>query len=334
MQDLEVIIMPGESHSDIVVSGILVATPSAELIKVVQESLVGSGLAVRGAAGEEEAATAMLAPLSLSAALLDVELGKTALEGLLAAMRTGGEGRRFPIVLVCDEDLLSWRDYLYQGVIDDLVPRTMQTCQWGVRLEVVQRSFRRLQECEQLRQRALMTDSGTDPVTGLCTREGFLSMLFRETDRVQRMKTSLSIMMFEIDAFAAWQQRLGTWACEGLLKQVVSRLQRLLRTYDGIGRMGRSAFALCLPGCATVDAAALAERMRAEVFSPPFLAGSSAIHLTARCGIAASHGRSPLVVLRDAGEALASAAPRDRFTPERCGSSPFSGQFVYIEAMR
>ena len=41
-----------------------------------------------------------------------------------------------------------------------------------------------------------------------------------------------------------------------------------------------------------------------EVFGMPFAAGSTAVRLTACFGITPSHGRSPVVVLREAEEAL------------------------------
>ena len=71
-----------------------------------------------------------------------------------------------------------------------------------------------------------------------------LSMLFRETDRVQRMSTSLSLMLFEIDDGAHQEAHLGAADCEDLLRQAVGRVQRLLRSYDLFGRVGAAGFAL------------------------------------------------------------------------------------------
>lgn len=302
MQGMGTFTMPGETNS-----GILVVSRSAALVEVVDSSLRESGIAVRGAASIEDALTAICAPPPLSAALLDVEWGTTALEQLLAAVTAATEFHLFPVLLVCDEDQPPWRDRLAHGVIDDLVPRTMPPCQWRVRFEVALRSFRHTQECRRSRQCPTAMDLGIDPLTGLFTRKPFLSMFFRETDRVQRMNTSLSLMMFEIDNFAGLQQRLGVSAWNDLLKQAVMRVQRLLRSYDVFARLGAAAFAICLPGCTAMNAVSLAGRLQTEVFTPPFVTGTSTVRLTAGCGIAPSHGRSPLVVLREAEEALASA---------------------------
>jgi len=61
---------------------------------------------------------------------------------------------------------------------------------------------------------------------------------------------------------------------------------------------------VALPGCSSIDAVMMAERLRADVFSTPFRVGRDAIRLSACFGIANSLGRSPVVVLRDAEQAL------------------------------
>lgn len=61
---------------------------------------------------------------------------------------------------------------------------------------------------------------------------------------------------------------------------------------------------MALPGCSTVNAVLMAERLRVDVFSAPFRVGGDAIRLSACFGVAASLGRSPVVVLREAEQAL------------------------------
>jgi two-component system, cell cycle response regulator len=146
-----------------------------------------------------------------------------------------------------------------------------------------------------------------DPVTGVYGRSALLSLLFRETDRVQRMKTPLCVLLMEMDGFDLWSSQLGAEACDALLRQVVERLQRLLRSYDLLGRMGTNEFLRVLPGCSATDAALLAERVRAEVFAAPFRVVGESVQLSACFGIAASEGRSPVVVLREVEMALQQA---------------------------
>ncbi len=152
-----------------------------------------------------------------------------------------------------------------------------------------------------------MLNAQMDRLTGVYNRETILSMLFRETDRVQRLKGSLCTILFDIDDFGHWNSRLGADACDDLLCQIVDRTSRFLRTYDLLGRPGMDEFLVVLPGCSPANALMLAERVRRDVFSEPFHTCGESIRLSACFGLAISHGRSPMVVLREAEQALQTA---------------------------
>ena len=283
---------------------ILLASNSAALLTAIESSHVDCGAFVRAVSSVDAVFDAILDPQVPCLLLLDEELPGLNVEQLLAALLAGTDDRRFPIVVIADDGLPQWRDRLSEGVIDDLFPREMPSFHWRVRVEQVLSTFRHMRELEHLRESA---GREIDPLTGLWNRGALLSMLFRETDRVQRMSTSLSLMLFEIDDVGHWHARLGAARWEDLLRQGVGRVQRLLRSYDLFGRVGPAGFALGLPGCTPVNAVSLAERIRAEVFGMPFSVSAVSVRLTANFGIATSRGRSPLVVLREAEQALQAA---------------------------
>jgi diguanylate cyclase (GGDEF)-like protein len=156
----------------------------------------------------------------------------------------------------------------------------------------------------ELLREATALNAQMDRLTGIYNRETMLSMLFRETDRVQRMKSPLCVILFDIDDFGHWNLRLGSETCDELLCQVAARTTRLLRSYDLLGRAGNDEFLMALPGCTSVNAVLMAERIRMDVFSAPFRVNGDAIRLSACFGIANSLGRSPVVVLREAEQAL------------------------------
>jgi diguanylate cyclase (GGDEF)-like protein len=222
---------------------------------------------------------------------------------LLAAARAEASGRRFPIVLISDTVTQEWIDRLAEEVIDDLVPRSIEPAFLRLRLEAVMRNHRCSRELESLREAAAL-NAQMDRLTGVYNRETMLSILFRETDRVQRMKSSLCVILFDIDDFGHWNLRLGPDACDELLCHVVARTSRLLRSYDLLGRAGSDEFLMALPGCTSVNAVMMAERLRMDVFSAPFRMNGDAIRLSACFGVASSLGRSPVVVLREAEQAL------------------------------
>lgn len=316
--------MRGEFHSDI-----LVATRSPALSQGLEASLRDCGCRIVSVGTADAAVEAMRGGVIPGLVLLDVELLGAELDRVLAGMNAGGGGRRFPIVLVCDGETAAWRDRLEEGVIDDLIPGTLTDFHWRVRVEVALRAFRERRELERVRQTAAELDRDTDAVTGLCTREALLSVLFRETDRVQRMNTPLSLMVFEVDDFEHWRRRLKLAGWDELVQEVVARIRRLLRAYDVFARTGAAAFALCLPGCALVNAVTLAERIRMEVFNVPFQARGWPVQMTVSFGIAPSHGRSPLVVMRGAERALrmaqAEGAESIRSSQEESEGRRFAG---------
>jgi diguanylate cyclase (GGDEF)-like protein len=281
----------------------LLASPDPALLTAIEPVLLASGARVEVVLSAEAALASMVAPRTPSLALLDINLPGMETVPLLTAARAQVNGKRLPIVLISDTVTQDWTSLVAEGVIHDLILRTVEPSYWPLRLDQVLSQHRRERELETLREAALL-NAQMDHLTGAYNRETILSMLFRETDRVQRMNSSLCMILFDIDDFRHWNSRLDSDACDELLRQVVARASRLLRTYDLLGRTGQDEFLVALPGCSTVDALMLAERIRADVFSSPFQIGGESIRLSACFSIAASHGRSPMVVLRDAEQAL------------------------------
>jgi diguanylate cyclase (GGDEF)-like protein len=284
-------------------STFLLGSDSPALIAGLEPVLLACGARVDVEMTAEKALLVMNGREPPSLALLDLDLPGMEIGQLLACVRTEQSGRRFPIVLISDNVPAECMDRLAEGVIDDVILRTAPSSYWRLRLESVMRAFRRTREMEQLRE-AVTLPSQTDPLTGIYNQAALVSMLFRETDRVQRMKTSLCLLLFEIQDSIRWHANLGTIARDDLMLEVVTRVQRLLRSYDLFGRTGNDEFLLGLPGCSPVNAVMLAERVRVEVFSAPFSVAGRSIQVSACFGIAASRGRSPVVVLREAAKAL------------------------------
>jgi two-component system, cell cycle response regulator len=236
-------------------------------------------------------------------ALLDADLPGMPTSELLARARAHSGGYDYPILLIADEVTQEGIDRLADGVLDDLILRRSEISYWHLRIDLALRTFHRSKEIETLRESAA-SQAQRDRLTGVYNREALLALLFRETDRVQRQNSAMTVLLFDIDDFGHWNSRLGMDACDELLRQVTTRTARLLRSYDLFGRPGMDEFLLALPGCGIANAVLLAERLRLEVFCEPFHVAGESIRLSACFGIACSLGRSPVVVLREAEEAL------------------------------
>jgi diguanylate cyclase (GGDEF)-like protein len=282
---------------------ILLASPDPALLVAVEPALLSSGARVKVVLSAQVVVDSMSAAHPPDLVLLDQNLPGMPTGQLLAALRAGHSARPFPIVLISDSVTEEALDRLSEGIVDDLILRKSEPAYWRLRLHQVFRVRRYLFELDNLRE-ASAANAQLDRLTGVYNREALLSIMFRETDRVQRMNSPLCLILFDIDDFGHWNVRLGVDACDELLRVVASRTSRLLRSYDLLGRPAKDEFLMVLPGCATENAVMLADRLRMDVFSTPFRVERELIRLSACFGIASSHGRSPVVVLREAEQAL------------------------------
>jgi two-component system, cell cycle response regulator len=285
----------------------LLASHEPDLLRAAEAALRATGARVEIALSAEDVLVRIVAPAPLSP-VLDLMLLDPRLPGmpptqLLAAARAESIGMEFPIVLFSDSATPEWTERMAEGVIHDVIPISCGPDFLRLRVDRALYWFRQNRELEQLRE-TVANSVETDPLTGVQNRTALLAALFRETDRAQRMNTPLSMILLDVDDFGHWNLRLGSEICDRLLVEVAQRTTRLLRTYDLFGRTGKDEFLALLPGCSMVNAVLLAERIRAEVFSAPFHLAGHAVRLSGCFGVAASAGRSPVIVLREAEEAL------------------------------
>jgi diguanylate cyclase (GGDEF)-like protein len=292
---------------------VLVATPDHKLGLQLARTLAKLGYSVQPVADSAAAMEFLLGPNPAEIALLDDTLsGQSGL--LLAAelKRRPGAKQTWIMLLSGSADAATITAAADAGVDDlllcgsDRASISISEMELRVRLSVagrVQELARRLQTQAE----AVSFHAAHDRLTGLWNRESLLSLLFPETDRVQRMATPLAFMLLDVDSFARVNAEYGYEAGDKILQELASRLRRYMRSYDLLGRFGEDEFLLALPGCNSHQARDLAERIRTTMLRRPFDAGRDMITLTASIGLAQSRGRSPLVVLREAERALATA---------------------------
>ncbi len=282
---------------------ILLATHDPSLQTAFAPVLIATGANVHVVDSGQKALSAIAESPWPALVFLDAKLPGIPLDQLLALARASAGTHAYSIVLIADTVSEAWQRRLAEGVLDDLIPRSFRNPHWRLRLDVVLRHCHRLIELYRLRE-ASQESGQYDNLLGIYNRAALLGVLFRETDRAQRLKTALTLLLFGIDDFDHWLARLGKEACDRFLQTLVERTTRLLRSYDTFGRAAHHQFLVILPGCSMVNAAILAERIRMEVFSPLFQSDDHGFRLSACFGIASSEGRSPVVVLGEAETAL------------------------------
>lgn len=300
----------------------LLASNDPALLEQAEAALRAQGR-VKAVLSAEAALEALTPERPFALILMDTRLPGMETGQWLAAVRAHPCGAVPAVVLFSDTLTDEGRMRLEEGVISDVLPPSIAPEFLALRVEHVLRAQEQARELEHLREFAAV-HAQMDPLTGAYNRAMLLSLLFRETDRVQRMNTSLCLILFDVDDFGHWNLRLGEAVCDHLLAQTAARVRRLLRSYDLLGRMGNDEFLAGLPGCSAVNAMLLAERVRQEVFATPFQAAGKAIRLSACFAVASSQGRSPVVVLRELEEGLRAAKKAGPETIQRAAEWPHS----------
>ena len=105
----------------------------------------------------------------------------------------------------------------------------------------------------------------TDALTGLKNRRAFDRMLATEHARVLRTRSSVGLLMVDVDHFKAYNDQYGHQAGDQALRAVAGAIQSEARTYDHVTRYGGEEFSVILPDTHVADARAVAERIRLAV---------------------------------------------------------------------
>ena len=101
----------------------------------------------------------------------------------------------------------------------------------------------------------------TDYLTGLPNARSLFMHLAQEVARCRRMKTSLAVMVCDIDGFKQINDSFGHLEGDKLLREFTTRLKDVCRGYDYVARMGGDEFVITAPGLTVEAATEKAERL-------------------------------------------------------------------------
>jgi diguanylate cyclase (GGDEF)-like protein len=154
-----------------------------------------------------------------------------------------------------------------------------------------------------------------DPLTRVWSRSALVDLLEIERERARRGHKRYAVAFVDLDHFKAVNDRYGHVTGDLVLVESAQRMRTALRLYDSLGRWGGEEFVLVLPGADAAQAAAIVERVRAQVSSTPVKAGEDALRVTLSAGVADDDGsRSVDALVEAANEAMyrAKRGGRDR----------------------
>jgi diguanylate cyclase (GGDEF)-like protein len=156
----------------------------------------------------------------------------------------------------------------------------------------------------------------TDSLTGLPNRALLYDRLHQAIAAAKRDdKRQTVLMMMDLDHFKEINDTLGHPAGDEVLRQVATRLRRLLRDSDTLARLGGDEFAVLLPD--VLDAKKAAKNIAKNIlasFSEPFWFGEHELFLGVGIGIALypGHGDNVDALMKRADVAMYSAKHKDQ----------------------
>jgi diguanylate cyclase (GGDEF)-like protein len=130
--------------------------------------------------------------------------------------------------------------------------------------------------------------SHTDAVTGLWNHGFFQEQLTEAVKKAQSEKTSLGLMMIDIDDFKPLNDTYGHQNGDFVLKEIATILKESYREMDFVCRYGGEEFTIILPQTNKDQAYAIAERLRQRIEAHSFVLSSPAASLkvTVSVGVA------------------------------------------------
>jgi len=202
---------------------------------------------------------------------------------------------------------------------DDYLAKPFDVDELRARLRVAERILRTQDELIAARD-ALHFQATHDVLTGTSSRGAAVEFLTRELARSQREKSSVGIVLCDVDHFKKVNDRYGHLAGDFVLQEIAQRMLKSVRPYDCVGRYGGEEFLIIFPACDGDSALRQAERIRKGIDSAPIQTGDGDIAVTASFGVVAFNpaiATTPAQLLRNADGALYRAKALGRNRCER-----------------
>lgn len=135
------------------------------------------------------------------------------------------------------------------------------------------------------RQTALEYQALHDSLTGLANRTLLLDRLQQSIQHCSRHKTSLSLLIIDLDGFKEVNDTLGHQVGDRLLEEVGVRLTSALREIDTVARLGGDEFAILLPDDNEDEAIGVARKIQ-HIMEEEFRVHDIQLYVSASIGIA------------------------------------------------
>jgi len=124
-----------------------------------------------------------------------------------------------------------------------------------------------------------------DPLIGIYNKSYFIERLKEEMSYSKRYKTSLSLIMIDIDHFKKINDNYGHLIGDHVLIKVAESIKSICRTTDIFARYGGEEFSIILRNTDEKGAFVFAERVRKKIEETTIISGENKIKITISLGI-------------------------------------------------
>jgi len=172
-----------------------------------------------------------------------------------------------------------------------------------------------------------------DALTDLPNRTLFDDRLHQAITTARRERSSLALLMMDLDRFKEVNDTFGHHYGNLLLQQVGPRLRQVVRESDTIARMGGDEFAMLLPGATARGASVTARKIR-QALAEPFVLEDQTAEVDGSIGITLfpRHGDDAATLLQRADVAMYVAKRNHSdyaiYSPEQDENSPERLQLI------
>ncbi len=239
------------------------------------------------------------------------------------------QGNFFALVeLAAEGEPLAREELLGRGDIDSLYAelRNGRGQQFAVELTLVRlhrgEANERLvvvlrDDSERRRQEQRLSWEAThDSLTGLLNRRAFSAALVKWLGEAPNLVTASVLMLIDLDHFKPVNDEGGHLLGDDLLRRLGHLFSAAVRQSDTVARIGGDEFGIILPACGLERAAALAEKLRAEVEALTIESGGRVFGVTTSIGLTelSAADASPREAMARADEGCYAAKARGRNT--------------------
>lgn len=215
--------------------------------------------------------------------LLDWEMpGMTGIEVCKKIREKNSDNPPYILLLTARTETADIVEGLKTGA-NDYIPKPFNAAELQVRLEVGYRMLS-LQSTLNHAMEELKYTATHDALTGILNRRAILDTMTKEITRTQRHESSLYIGMCDIDHFKNINDTYGHLVGDAVIKEVVNRMNTVLRPYDSIGRYGGEEF-LALCTATSNKPSTVFERMCKSVTDTPITVDDLSIPVSISCGV-------------------------------------------------